>query len=107
MRTELPKILNLSDLAGRHDLRIVEPMPPQIVIEAETQIRRDDAEHKRRKDWLLFRAGLCAWIGLGLLCIWLVLGTPAGAERNWALATLTAMITGLICYFSGRRQSAG
>lgn len=105
-RNENPKTIDLNEWASRHELRVVfEPSPPAAAVEAELRIKEEEAAHRRRKDWLLFRAGICAWIAFALLCIVLVLTTTHGSDRNWALATLTAMVTGLLGYLSGRRQS--
>lgn len=102
---DFPKTIDINKLAMRHDIRIiVEPTTLPAAIEAESRIKQEDAAHRRRKDWLLFRAGIFAWIIFALLCIGLVLTASDGSERNWALATLTAMVTGLLGYLSGRRQ---
>jgi hypothetical protein len=105
-RKEWPETLNISELADRHDLRIVvEPRALPIEVETDCKIRRDDAVHRLRKDWLLFRTGVFAWVIVGLLCIGVVVMAQPGSDRNWALATLTAMITALLGYLSGRRHS--
>ncbi len=101
-----PATLDLSELAGRHDLRIiVEPKPVSIEVETECKIKQDDAAHRLRKDWLLFRIGLFTWVVLGMLCVGLVVKAPPGLDRSWALATLTAMITGVLGFLYGRGRS--
>jgi hypothetical protein len=73
-------------------------------IELDTRIKLEEASHKRRKDWLLFKVGVYALVTFAFLGMWLVLAASEAAQRNWALA-LTAMITGLFGYLSGRHKS--
>lgn len=102
--TEWPETLNLNELAARHDLTIViKPRTTSLEVEIDCKIRQESAQHALRKDWWLFRIGVCASAVFAVFCIGLVLTAELGSDRNWALATLTAMITGMLGYLSGRR----
>ena len=102
---EWPQTLNLSELAAEHDLHIIIlPRPDPVHIEADSRIKQENTAHNRRKDWLLFRTSLCAFVVFGLLCGWIVLKTPTGSEGNGAMAILTVMMSGLVGYLTGRRQ---
>ena len=106
-RTEFEATIDLNELAQRHDLRIVvEPKRAPSIVETDNLIKQEDAAHSRRKDWLLFRVGVAASTIVGALCIWLVVTSSEAPQRNWALATLTAMATSLLGYISGRKQSS-
>jgi len=102
-----PDKLDINELASRIDLRImIEPKPNPVEVQTDCKIKQDDAAHRLRKDWLLFRIGIFAWLAFGALCIALVLKGPTATDRSWAFAMLTAMITGLLGYLWGRRQPA-
>jgi hypothetical protein len=94
--------IDLNDLANRHQLSIV---PREEPVERDSRIRIEeaDAAHRRRKDLLLSSSALIV-IGVALcLCVWAVVreGTNA-SDREWAVPLLTAIVTGLIGYVTGR-----
>src|SRR2546423_157781 len=100
----LPNQINLSELARKHDLRIVvEPQESPSLRKARLALERLDATYRRRKDWLLFRVTLFAAVILGGVCLLVIFTQSLGPEhRNWATATLTSLITGAIGYLSGK-----
>jgi hypothetical protein len=94
--------IDLNDLANRHQLSIVPREEPD---ERDSRIRIEeaDAAHRRRKD-LLFSISALVVIGVALcLCVWVIVGegsTAASKERAWPF--LTAIVTGLVGYVTGR-----
>ncbi|HYG11277.1 MAG TPA: hypothetical protein VD835_15120 [Pyrinomonadaceae bacterium] len=94
--------IDLNDLANRHQLSIVPREDPD---ERASRIRIEeaDAAHRRRKDLLLSSSALVV-IGVALcLCVWAIVREDStAADREWAVPLLTAIVTGLIGYVTGR-----
>ena len=95
--------LDLNELAKRHDLRLViEPVQDISEREASHELARAEANHARRKDWLLFQCTLGGAVVLGLICSLIIILNPSGSDNAWPKATLTAMVTGILGYLFGR-----
>lgn len=94
--------IDLNDLANRHQLSIVPREEPD---QRDSRIRIEEAEaaHRRRKDLLLSSSALVV-IGVALcLCVWAVVREGSNAsDKEWAVPLLTAIVTGLIGYVTGR-----
>ena len=94
--------IDLNDLANRHQLSIVPREEPD-QRDSRIRIEEADASHRRRKDLLLSSSALVV-IGVALcLCVWAVVREDSTAsDREWAVPLLTAIVTGLIGYVTGR-----
>lgn len=94
--------IDLNDLANRHQLSIV-PREEPVQRESRIRIEEADAAHRRRKDLLLSGSALVV-IGVALcLCVWAVVREGSTAsDREWAVPLLTAIVTGLVGYVTGR-----
>ncbi|HEX8129393.1 MAG TPA: hypothetical protein VF527_09850 [Pyrinomonadaceae bacterium] len=94
--------IDLSDLANRHQLSIVPREEPD-QRDSRIRIEEADAAHRRRKDLLLSSSALVV-IGVALcLCVWAIVREgSAASDREWAVPLLTAIVTGLIGYVTGR-----
>lgn len=94
--------IDLNDLANRHQLSIVPREEPD-QRDSRIRIEEADAAHRRRKDLLLLSSALVV-IGVAIgLCVWAVVREgSAASDREWAVPLLTAIVTGLIGYVTGR-----
>jgi len=94
--------IDLNDLASRHQLSIVPREDPD---QRDSRIRLEEANaaHGRRKDLLLLSSAL-AVIGVALcLCVWAIVREGSTtADKEWAVPLLTAIVTGLVGYVTGR-----
>jgi hypothetical protein len=93
---------DLDNLPNKYQLSLVSREDPD---ERDSRIRIDeaDAAHRRRKDLLLSASALVV-IGVALcLCVWAVVREgSAASDREWAVPLLTAIVTGLVGYVTGR-----
>ena len=94
--------IDLNDLAKPYHLSIVSREEPD-QRDSRIRIEEADAAHRRRKDLLLSGSALVV-IGVALcLCVWAVVREDSCAsDREWAIPLLTAIVTGLIGYVTGR-----
>jgi hypothetical protein len=94
--------IDLNDLANRHQLSIV-PREEPVQRDSRIRIEEADAAHQRRKDLLLTSSALIVISVALCLCVWVIVSeasTAASKERAWPF--LTAIVTGLIGYVTGR-----
>lgn len=62
-----------------------------------------DAAHRRRKDLALFMFALLGAGAIGAYCLWVLIEPSTSADdKKWAQSVLTAIITGLIGYLTGK-----
>ena len=67
------------------------------------EILRADARLQRYKELIFLGAGLGAAIGIGTVCIWIIIAPTFSQHAiNWATATLTSFVTGILGYLTGR-----
>jgi hypothetical protein len=94
--------IDVNDLTDRSDL-IIFPREDPEQRDSRIRIEEADAAHRRRKDLLLSSSALVV-IGVALcLCVWAVVRQDSSAsDREWAVPLLTAIVTGLIGYVTGR-----
>jgi VIT1/CCC1 family predicted Fe2+/Mn2+ transporter len=96
--------IDLNEIASRpdHQLSIVPREDPD---ERAARLRIEEAEaaHKRRKDTALHGLSFIV-IGVALwLCVRAIIKDGATAEdARWAVPLLTAIVTGLVGYITGR-----
>jgi hypothetical protein len=95
--------IDLNDLANRHKLSVVPREEPD-ERQARLGIEKADAEHQRRKELALLVGALVA-VGATLsLCVWAIVREGSTAEdTRWAVPLLTAIVTGLVGYVTGRQ----
>lgn len=73
--------------------------------ESESRLRLEEVrvEHRRRKDLLLTSSALVATCITLCLCVWAIVREgSAASDREWAVPLLTAIVTGLVGYVTGR-----
>jgi hypothetical protein len=96
--------IDLNELASRrgYQLSLVSPEEPA---ERDVRLKIEEAEaaHRRRKDLALHIAALVVIaVALGL-CVWAIVKPGSTAEDvKWAVPLLTAIVTGLVGYVTGR-----
>lgn len=96
-------ILDINELAKRHDLRLViEPRIDESDRLAKQKLTESDAEHARRRDWRLFNVTLGAVIALAMICLLAIFINAPGSDNTWAKVILTAMVTGIVGYLFGK-----
>ncbi|HZH32695.1 MAG TPA: hypothetical protein VEY11_18155 [Pyrinomonadaceae bacterium] len=94
--------IDLNDLANRHQLSIVPREEPD-QRDSRIRIEEADAAHRRRKDLLLTGSALVVIGGALCLCVWAVVREDSTAsDKEWAVPLLTAIVTGLVGYVTGR-----
>jgi len=79
---------------------------PAKVVDACLKKMEEDAKLERYKSILLFGSGLAAIMCIGGVCVWIIVSqNPERTAFQWATATLTSMVTGILGYVTGRSAS--
>ncbi len=96
--------IDLNDLANRPEYKLtIASREEPIERDVRLNIERAEAEHRLWKDRTLHVA---AQAGIGLafaLCIWIILKEGSASEGSkWAVPLLTAIVTGLVGYVTGK-----
>lgn len=96
--------LDLNELANRPDHQLtLAPRADPAERETRLRIEEADAGHRRRKDLILHIAALVV-IGVALgLCVWVIVkGDSTVEDKRWAGTVITAIVTGLVGYVTGK-----
>ena len=96
--------IDLNDLANRPDHQLtISPREDPAERDARLRMEEADAEHRRRKELALHVVTFVV-IGVALaLCVWAIVKKNSTPEdTKWAVPLLTAIVTGLVGYVTGR-----
>jgi len=98
-----PNEIDLNQLieSNRYELIITSV---ETVYELETRLRdrKETATYERRRDLALHLVAATAVITIVTLCVWLLVkGSPTSDEAKWATATLSAVVAGVLGFWTG------
>lgn len=96
--------IDLNELANRPDHQLtLTPREDPVERDSRLRIEEANATHQRRKELILHIAALLVMgVVLGV-CVWTIIKTDSSeADKKWAVPILSAMVTGLIGYVTGR-----
>ena len=80
-------------------------MPREDPAERDSRLRIEEANaaHQRRKELILHIAALLVISVVLAVCVWTIVKTNSTEEdKKWAVPILSAIVTGLIGYVTGR-----
>jgi hypothetical protein len=96
--------IDLNEIANRPDHHLT-LAPREDPAERDSRLRREelDAVHQRRKELALHVVAFVV-IGVALsLCVWVIVRNSSPPDdKKWAELLLTAIVTGLVGYVTGR-----
>lgn len=97
------RTLDLDEMTKESDLIIVdEARGPSLLNPRQLQQHQEKLQ-QLRKDWTLFQAALWGGLVLGAVCIWILLDKGRYPEYiQFATATLSSLITGIVGYLFGK-----
>lgn len=100
---ESPNEIDLNQLveSKRYELIITSV---ETVSELETRLSdlKETAAYERRRDLALHVVAAMAVITIVTLCVWLLVkGSPTSDEVKWATTTLSAVVAGLLGFWTG------
>lgn len=76
----------------------------ETVSELETRLKvlKEIAAYERRRDLALHMVASIAVVTIVTLCVWLLVkGSPTSDETKWATTTLSAVVAGLLGFWTG------
>jgi glycerol uptake facilitator-like aquaporin len=71
-------------------------------INADIQIKIDDAKHKRNINLMLTSSGLFLIVSGFLFCIWVLVKSDSVEDKKLAFGMLIGIITGFLGYITGK-----
>ena len=71
--------------------------------ERSARIRNDEAEHRRRKDLILFVSVILLLGAVAITCLWIIVRPGHSPDdQNWAVPLLTSIVAGAVSFAFGQ-----